>query len=270
MLIKILIDNISKNNFFHEWGLAIYIENEGQKFLLDAGASPKFIKNALALQINLNEITYAILSHAHYDHSNGMAAFFEENKNACFYLRKGAEENCYERKWFFSKYIGIHKGFLEKYKNRIIYTEGDYVLTDGVYLIPHKTPELENLGKKNNLYIKINGQKYPDSFNHEQSLVFDSEKGLVIFNSCSHGGADNIVHEVSETFPDKNIYAVIGGFHLFDASENEMKQFAERLKQTGIKKIITGHCTGNRAFEIIKKEFGDGVEQFYSGMIIKL
>lgn len=173
-------------------------------------------------------------------------------------------------KWFFNKYVGIHKGFLEKYRDRILYVEGDYELVHGVYLIPHKIPGLEAIGKKNNLCVKINGQKYPDSFNHEQSLVFDTEKGLVIFNSCSHGGADNIIHEVAQTFPNKKIYAIIGGFHLFNAPQAEIKRFAERMKHTGIKKIFTGHCTGKRAFEILNAELGDKVEQFYSGMDIKL
>ncbi len=270
MFVKVLIDNRAKNNLVHEWGLAIYIEYDSHKFLLDTGASSKFVKNALAAQINLEEVEYGILSHAHYDHANGMAAFFERNKKACFYIRQGTQENCYESKWFFNKYVGIHKGFLEKYRDRILYVEGDYELVHGVYLIPHKIPGLEAIGKKNNLCVKINGQKYPDSFNHEQSLVFDTEKGLVIFNSCSHGGADNIIHEVAQTFPNKKIYAIIGGFHLFNAPQAEIKRFAERMKHTGIKKIFTGHCTGKRAFEILNAELGDKVEQFYSGMDIKL
>lgn len=118
MFAKVLIDNRAKNNLVHEWGLAIYIEYDGHKFLLDTGASSKFAKNALAAQVNLEEVEYGILSHAHYDHANGMAAFFDRNKKACFYVRQGTQENCYESKWFFNKYVGIHKGFLEKYREQ--------------------------------------------------------------------------------------------------------------------------------------------------------
>lgn len=47
-----------------------------------------------------------------------------------------------------------------------------------------------------------NGLKH-DDFHHEQSLVFDTDDGLVILNSCSHGGIDNIVKEVKATFEGK-------------------------------------------------------------------
>lgn len=266
MFAKVIIDNISKNELLPEWGLSIYIEHEGHKFLLDTGSSNKFVKNARELGIPLEEIEYGILSHAHYDHADGMAAFFDQNKKAQFYLREGAAENCYGKKWIFRKYIGIHKGFLRDYQERIVYASGDYELASGVYLIPHKTLGLEQIGKKANLYIKRDGKLCGDDFSHEQSLVFDTPQGLVIFNSCSHAGADNIINEISATFPEKQIYALIGGFHLYKSSEQEVRALAQRIKETGIRKIVTGHCTGQRAFDILKEELGDVAEQIYAGM----
>lgn len=270
MIVKILIDNISKNELIHEWGLAIYIEHEGHKFLLDTGSTGRFAQNALALNVNIEEIEYGILSHAHYDHSDGIAKFFDKNKKANFYLRGGITENCYSKKKFFKKYIGIRKGFLETYKERIIYADGDYQIIPGVYLIPHKAQGLEQFGKKANLYVKKNHKWYPDSFQHEQSLVFHTEKGLVIFNSCSHGGADNIINEISDTFPEQKIYAIIGGFHLFRSSEQQVRHLAERIKDTGIQHIITGHCTGEKAFGILKEELSDKVEQLWTGMTFEI
>ena len=126
-----------------------------------------------------------------------MPTFFAKNGTAKFYLRKGVAENCFGTKKFFRyKYNGIQPGILENYAHRLEYVEGDYQLVEGVYLIPHKTQGLERIAKKVNLYIKENGKMFADDFAHEQSLVFDTPKGLVVFNSCSHGGADNIIHEV--------------------------------------------------------------------------
>ena len=42
------------------------------------------------------------------------------------------------------------------------------------------------------------------------------------------------------------------------------------IKETGITKIITGHCTGDEAFAILKEELGDVIEQMYTGMEIEL
>lgn len=271
MKIKVIIDNITKSTLLKEWGLCIYIENNGKKYLLDSGSSAKFALNAEELGLVLSEIDYGILSHAHYDHSNGMKKFFELNSTAPFILRESARENCYHHSWWiFNKYIGIKRGWLKKFADRIKYAYGKYEVTDGVYLLPHSTDGLHKIGEKAHLYIKTGGCIVPDSFLHEQSLVFDTPKGLVIFNSCSHGGADNIVMETSRAFNGKHIYAIIGGFHLFHLKDDEVRAFAERLRKTGVEHVITGHCTGQRAYEILFQELGDKVQQMYSGMEMEI
>lgn len=266
MRAKFLIDNITHDEFQSEWGLSVYIETDGRRILLDTGKSNLFFENAKALDIDLNTVDAAVLSHAHYDHSDGMDVFFEHNKKAKFYLRESAGENCYHKLFIWGRYIGIKKGIITDYANRIEYVAGDYKLFDNVYLIPHKTPDLANLGKASKMYIKKGVKLVPDDFSHEQSLVIDTDKGLVIFNSCSHGGADNIINEIKKTFPDKEIYAMIGGFHLFDKSDSEIRAFAKRVKDTGIAHVITGHCTGGRAYKILEEELGDKVTQIYSGL----
>ena len=271
MRVQVLIDNITKSDLMSEWGLSFYIEFDGKKILFDTGASGSFAENAEKLGINLEDIEYGVLSHAHYDHGDGMPVFFTKNKKAFFYIRKGADENCYGKKNFFLyKYNGIGKGILGNYHERIRYVEGDYELLPGVYLIPHKTLGLEKIAKKVDLYVKENGKMFPDDFAHEQSLVFDTPRGLVIFNSCSHGGPDNIIHEIETTFPEKEICAYIGGLHLYKSSETEIRALAKRIQETGIRRVITGHCTGDEGFSILKKELGDVIEQMYTGMEIEL
>lgn len=270
MKIRVLIDNIAKDEFVGEWGLAVYIEYNDKKFLLDTGTTGIFTENAQKMGIDLAEIDYGVLSHAHYDHANGMPAFFEKNKKALFHLRSCCKENCYRQKKVFHKYIGIEKGLLKKYSNRIRYVDGDYEIMPGAYLIPHKTPGLEKIGVQARMKIKKTFRWETDKFDHEQSLVFETEKGLVIFNSCSHGGADNIIREVSETFPDKKICALIGGLHLFRLKDEDVLDMANRIRETGIKKVVTGHCTGDRAYEILKRELDDVVEQIHSGLYIEI
>ena len=62
---------------------------------------------------------------------------------------------------------------------------------------------------------------------------------------------------------------MIGGFHIFQKGETEIRQLAEKIKATGVKKINTGHCTGGRAFRILQQELGDMVEQLKVGLVIE-
>jgi len=268
MKINILIDNITKSDMAAEWGLAIYIEYEGRKFLLDAGTTGACFANAKAMGINTAEVGYGVLSHAHYDHADGLETFFRENTKAKVYIREACRENCYDAAHEPPKYIGIKEGYLEKYKNRMVYVSGDYELCPGVKLIPHKTQGLAGLGEKTGMYVKCGDTFCPDCFDHEQSLVFETKKGLVILNSCSHGGAGNIIREVAETYPGREIYALIGGFHLFKSSDEDVRAMAEEIRQTGIRQIYTGHCTGERAMGILKESLGEMAHQIYTGMEI--
>lgn len=271
MKITILIDNNSNNELLKEWGLSIFIENNDKKYLLDSGSSNNFIQNAKSLGIKLSDVDYGILSHAHYDHSNGIKGFFDINQKASFLLQETTKENCYHHVWWkINKYIGIKKGWLKRYSKRFSYVPEKYEIEKGVFLLSHFTKGLEEKGKKAKLYIKENGKIVPDSFKHEQSLIFQTKKGLVIFNSCSHGGADNIIKEVQQTFENQKIYAIIGGFHLFCLDDESVRAFAKRVNNTGIEKVITGHCTGDRAFEILKEELKEKVEKMYSGMQIEI
>lgn len=266
----VLSDNISAEGLKGEWGLSIFIEHNGKKILLDTGASSLYIENAKKIGVDISEIDYGVLSHAHFDHGNGLKEFFEENKKANFYLREGAGENCYFKFWVFSHYIGVQKGVLKEYKDRIVFAEGDIEISEGVTLVPHKKEGLDKIGKKNKMYVKRNGKWYADDFSHEQSLVLETEEGLVIFNSCSHGGADVIINEVKDTFKNKKIYALIGGFHLFKSSKNEVEAMGKRINETGIERVYTGHCTGDKSYEILKSELGEKLHKFKVGLTIEI
>ena len=142
MKVTIVVDNIEHAGIPGEWGFCAYIEQNGKKLLLDTGASNLFADNAEKLNIDLKDVDFAVLSHAHYDHANGMEKFFEINEKAPFYLQEGCGENCYFKKGFVRKYIGIPKGItmLEHASVLIFCIEYALRIWTADYLYPEKTP----------------------------------------------------------------------------------------------------------------------------------
>jgi len=266
--LTVIVDNTENGDIRGEWGLSILAEYGDKKILADVGASDLFAENLKKLGFEIGSIDFATLSHAHYDHSNGMARFFKDNETAKFYLRASTGEDCYFKYWVFHKYIRISKGVMSEFSDRIELVSGDYELCDGVYLIPHKTEGLESIGKRERMYRRTENGWKPDNFSHEQSLVLDTEKGLVIINCCSHGGAANIINEVKNTFPEKKVYGLIGGLHLFNKSDEEVRELAKAIENTGIEYVCTGHCTKQRAYNILREELGDKVEQLKVGLVM--
>ena len=260
-----LVDNTAVFPFLCEWGLSILIEADKTKILLDTGSSDMFAKNAEQLGIDLSGVKLGVLSHAHYDHSDGMDAFFSLNETAPFLVREGSCENCFGLKEGAMEYIGIKKGFLKEFQDRIRYVSGIHEISGGIWLIPHRAADYSAISRRNDLYIRKNKAYYSDSFSHEQSLVIDTPAGLVVFSSCSHTGMTNILEDIRLALGRKDIYAFVGGLHLYKLTDPELNALCEEIDQSAVDRIFTGHCTGDHAFEFLRNRLGDRIVQFYSG-----
>ncbi|MDO5324756.1 MAG: MBL fold metallo-hydrolase [Clostridia bacterium] len=270
MHLRVLMDNIEWNGLIGEWGLSLLIDYAGHSILLDAGATGRFVENARAMGVNLKDVECCVLSHGHYDHADGFERFFEENDHAKVALQRAASQRYYGKKWIFRRYIGVDRDMLRDFRERFHFVDGAQELLSGAHLIPHSTAGLEAIAARGCLYMRSGRRLTPDSFLHEQSLVLEEDGSLVIFNSCSHAGPDNIIREVRDALPDKPIRAYVGGLHLFHLSEDEVCALAERIRQTDVERIVTGHCTGTRAYELLRRELGEGVVQMHSGMELEL
>jgi 7,8-dihydropterin-6-yl-methyl-4-(beta-D-ribofuranosyl)aminobenzene 5'-phosphate synthase len=220
-----------------------------------------------------------VLSHGHYDHAGGFEKFLEANPQTRIYAMRCAGGEFYSESGGMH-YIGIPDIIKDKYGDNFIYTDDVVLIDTGVYLVPHSTVGLEKIGKRAGLYEKINDKMMPDSFAHELSLVFDTPDGLVIFNSCSHGGVSNIINEVKMALPNQRIKAFVGGLHMIGMkdgveictfSDEEITELVNVLKSEGVEKIYTGHCTGKVGFDKIKKCFGETkTVALYSGAEISI
>ena len=261
----VLIDNVASEPLLSEWGLSILISADDRKILLDTGASHLFAQNAESLGLDLADVEAGVLSHAHYDHADGLDTFFTRNRKAPFLVREGACDNCYGVKDGEMRYNGIRSGILTEFADRIQYVNGIHEIADGIWLIPHRKADYSPIAQRNELYTMRGGELFPDDFAHEQSLVIETEKGLVVFNSCSHTGMTNILADVRETLGRDDVRAYVGGLHLYKMTDEELTDLRREISQTAVEHILTGHCTGDHAFQFLKMELGDRIEQFSSG-----
>lgn len=72
-----------------------------------------------------------------------------------------------------------------------------------------------------------------------------------MFTGCSHAGVVNASKHAAELGNGAPLYAVMGGFHLADAEQQQIQDSAQDLKELGVQVLLPGHCTGWRAkFEL--------------------
>lgn len=286
MKVQVLIENTvessNKSNLKPEHGLSIFIEYKDTKILLDAGTTQAFMENAKNMNADINNADFCVLSHGHYDHSGGFTKYLEENDDKKVYAMKTSIEEYYSGSGGHIHEIGIPKDVYPKYKDNFVLIDGTFTdkgveISKGIFIIPHNTKGLEKIGERAKLYQKVNDDYVPDDFSHELSLVFDTERGLVVFNSCSHSGIINIMEEIKAYFGKKEIYAFFGGLHMKGMKENveictfteaEIESMTDYLKENGLSKLYTGHCTGLVGFELIKNYMGEKAEYLMTGKTI--
>ena len=138
-------------------------------------------------------------------------------------------------------------------------------MADGIWLLPHRKADYSSIALRNALFAFKDGKISPDDFAHEQSLVIEADKGLIVFNSCAHAGMVNILADIQEMLGRSDVYAYVGGLHLYKLTDEELDVLCGEIKQTHIEHIFTGHCTGDHAFSFHKEKLGGRIWQFSSG-----
>ncbi len=279
MDITVLIENLGPEELNREHGLALHIRYNGHSILLDTGSTGAFVHNARALDIDLAGVELAVLSHGHYDHADGLRAFFAANDRADVLVRRGALGAHYSmRGGTAPRFVGIHRDICRDYAYRLVEVDGLYELTKGAWLVENPAPEAE-ADRAQHLYKKLGEDNFvEDDFSHEHSLVLEGEHGLVIFNSCCHAGVANITEHIAKTFPGKPIAALLGGFHMMgptgtdsiNCSPEYIARTADTLKKLGVGKLYTGHCTGMPAFALLQEQLGGALMYMRTGDRIRL
>lgn len=279
MKITVLIENTGPKNLLVEHGLSLLIEYAHSVYLLDTGSSSAFMSNAETFNAPIDQVKCCILSHGHYDHSGGFDAYLSLHQKVKVYAMKSVFDQYYSGSGGVLHNIAVPGSVKLNHSHQFILIDKMTEIDDNVYLIPHNTKHLEKIGKRGQMYVKKNHQFINDNFSHELSLVFETRKGLVIFNSCSHAGLQNIIEEVKLSLPNKRIYAFIGGLHLKgkkDGKEictfsyDEIKEMSDYFIKENIQVLYTGHCTGFIGFEMLKEFMHERIQPLTTGSIIEI
>lgn len=104
----------------------------------------------------------------------------------------------------------------------------------------------------------------------EQSLIVNTNKGLVIITGCAHPGVVNIVKKAKEMFSSEEVYLVLGGFHLSGASDVELRNIISDFRKLNVQIAAPCHCSGDRCRELFKKEYQDDFIENGVGKIIEI
>jgi len=258
MQLTVLSEARAMDGFFSEHGLSFLIETDGNKMLLDTGASNVYIRNAAMLGINLDEVELVVLSHGHWDHGNGLQ-YISSLPLLCHPLcfrkryRKLGEEN-----------IGLVLEKEEIGERFQVKTSRDPVqLSEHLWFLG-EIPRLNNFEAKTTKYVLEDGS--PDFITDDTGLALITEKGLVVISGCAHSGICNMVEHAKKVTRVDHVEAVIGGFHL-RAVNQQTRQTVQWMKDAGIPQLLPSHCTMGPALGLFQELPGSA--ELLAGSILR-
>lgn len=270
MKFRILVDNKTESLACNaEWGLAIVIETCGRKILFDTGASSMFAENAKAMGVDLSEMEALVISHGHYDHTDGVPAFIDLNDHAPIYLHKNALGDTYGEMdgkiEDFSCGIRWSEEFCEKVLPRIRFSEGTYKILDNVTVVGD-IPWHPAFSATERFFRKIrvtdaDGRTelsfVQDQMDHEQFLVVEEGDVIHIFSGCSHKGVMATLEYAKKLFPGKRIGSLIAGMHMFPLTSTRQDEIIDAMMEMDVEWLVPLHCTGMDAILKMKTRKGE-------------
>ena len=245
-----------------EWGFSALVEADGRRVLVDTGSHPDTVlQNARDLNVDLSDVQEVILTHNHWDHVTGLLTLRRElmKKNSAamsvthvakgiFYSRPTDEGET-------NRMIAIRKEYEATGGKFIEHSDGADIFP-GTWLtgpVPRKYPERN--------WSVAGKVQTPDglveaTIPEDQSLVLDTTQGLVVVTGCGHAGIVNILTDAAARFPAHSVYAIIGGLHLFPATDDQLDWTADQFKQFKVAHLVGAHCTGIEAVYRLRQRAG--------------
>jgi 7,8-dihydropterin-6-yl-methyl-4-(beta-D-ribofuranosyl)aminobenzene 5'-phosphate synthase len=255
--IIILCDNsVDTRGLIAEHGLSMLLERSGRQMLFDAGQTASAMHNASALGIIFYNPTI-ILSHGHYDYTGGVRSFLRIFPGVNIIAHPDVFTERFTitgpARQVQSVGIPISREELDRCSVRLDLQKEPKEVIEGIWTtgqINRLIPEDEAI---TGLFLDTGGcivDHVPD----DMAVVVEGAQKSILLLGCARAGVRNTIAH-AEKITDKPLDGVIGGMHLVNTKEAQIRELATFLKEREITYIAASHCTGSKAVEILSPQF---------------
>jgi 7,8-dihydropterin-6-yl-methyl-4-(beta-D-ribofuranosyl)aminobenzene 5'-phosphate synthase len=214
------------------------------------------LHNARRMNKNLSAVGVVAISHGHHDHAGGLLPYLREYGPRRVCGHPGIFDQRFRVKDTGESIpIGLpHSRETLESAGAVFDLSAEFRrLAPGVYL-SGEVPRASAFEKGDQgLYCDCTGQEL-DRTMDDQSLVLETDKGVVVLLGCCHAGMINTLEHIAHATGRRDVRAMIGGTHLAFCGQEQMEKTIQMIKGWGVGKIAAGHCTGFAASTRLYRE----------------
>ena len=258
-------------------GLSILLKAEtgdtNIHILMDTGQSSEILlKNADALDVNLRKVDVIVLSHGHYDHTDGLMGAL---KGIGKQVPVIAHPKAFNVKFVTDpklRFIGANFTIddIERNGGKLFLVKTPLKIAEDI-IVTGEIERVTDYEKVEDFWTIEENKVVKDFMPDDQALIISlKDKGLVVITGCAHAGIINTIYYAEKITRTNKIYGVLGGFHLLNASEERIEATIRDLAKINPEFLGPCHCTGEKAINKMKEKFGDKCHHLRTGDIIEL
>ncbi len=215
------------------WGFAALIESGSDTVLFDTGGDgATLLANMSRLNIAPERVGSMVLSHIHGDHTGGLDQVLARHNDVTVYMPQD---------------------FPPAFRRAV----------------EQRGARVETVSGPRRLFANLHTTGEMGDGVREQALIIDIPAGLVLVTGCAHPDIVDIAR-AARVYLGKDIYLLMGGFHLRGRSTDENRATVDALRKLGVRKVAPSHCTGEEAIAMFREAWGEDFLEGGCGAVIDL